>query len=163
MINLKIENKTNWEIQDWVEKIIFKFVEDNPQKTFLVCKIYSKKKKAYYCYDLEIENETIFIQRAYKEPVQIENEEVDKSYNEQKNMINTLDKELITLKQDMVDKSEGFNNEFSTMRNRMNNIERNLDLMKSEIKDLKTKFDKTFEKIMLIEEKIEHLEDHLEK
>ena len=161
---MKIENLTNWEIQDWVEKKILQFVADNPQKKFLVHKIYSKKKSAYYCYDLEVlENDTIKIIRAYKEPVQIEDEKIDKSYDEQKKLMNSLDKELIKLKQDLVEKSEGFNSEFSTMRNRMNNIERILDLLKSEITDVKNKFDKTFEKIMLIEEKIEHLEEHIEK
>ncbi|MHA1895655.1 MAG: hypothetical protein ACTSX4_14245, partial [Candidatus Helarchaeota archaeon] len=105
----------------------------------------------------------ITITRAYKENVQIENEKIDKSYNEQRDLINNLDKELIKLKQTLVDTSEGCGSEFSTIRNRMNNIEREIDLMKSEIKDLKTKFDKTFEKIMILEEKIDHLIEHVER
>jgi len=160
---VSVENNTSWEIQEWVEEKIISFVSDNPQKKFLVCKIFSKKKSAYYCYDLEIKGEEIHINRAYKEPVQIKNELIDKTFDEQKSLLNNLDEELINLKQELVEKSEGCNSEFSTIRNRINNLERILDLVKSEIKDLKTKFNKTFQKFMIIDEKIEHLEEHAEK
>lgn len=160
---VKVENNTSWEIQDWVEEKIKNFVKDNPQKKFLVCKIYSKKKSAYYCYDLEIKGDEIHINRAYKEPVQIKNEMIDKTFDEQKTLLNTLDQELINLKQELVEKSEGCNSEFSMMRNKINKLEQTIHLIKSEIKDLKTKYDKTFQKFMIIDEKIEHLEEHVEK